>query len=77
MIFREPDYGSDFDVEGQNGFGYCGLDGDSRLHEYVLDLNLLVKPPPHGRLFRRCGSRKRIPMPQPGMETFGRLRHAI
>jgi hypothetical protein len=43
-------YGSDFDVGyvpgAQNGFGYYGFDGGSRLHEYVGDLNLLVKPLP-------------------------------
>ena len=44
-------YGSDFDVNyvpsAQNGFGYYGMNGGSRLHEYVMDLNLLVKPSPH------------------------------
>src|SRR5436190_21242933 len=37
-------YGSDFDVNyvpsAQNGFGYYGLNGGSRLHEYVLNLNV-------------------------------------
>ena len=44
-------YGSDFDVgyvpNGQSGFGYYGLNGGSRLHEYVLDLNLMAKPFEH------------------------------
>src|ERR1043166_423399 len=41
-------YGSDFDVSyapnALNGFGYFGLNGGSRLHEYVADLNLFYKP---------------------------------
>ena len=45
-------YGSDFDVSyvpsaQQTGFGYYGLTGGSRLHEYVMDLNLAWKPTPH------------------------------
>ncbi|HVV71347.1 MAG TPA: hypothetical protein VHI52_07590 [Verrucomicrobiae bacterium] len=44
-------YGTDFDVGyvpgAQNGFGYYGLTGDSHLHEYVMDLNLLSKPIEH------------------------------
>jgi hypothetical protein len=40
-------YGSDFDVNyapaAQNGRGYYGLNGGSRLNEYVLDLNLMYK----------------------------------
>src|SRR5436190_1871606 len=44
-------YGSDFDVgyvpSAQNGFGYYGLNGGSRLHEYVMDLNVMFKPSPH------------------------------
>src|SRR6267154_2177914 len=44
-------YGTDFDVgyvpSAQNGLGYYGLSGGSRLHEYVADLNLLVKPVAH------------------------------
>lgn len=43
-------YGSDFDVgyvpAAQNGFGYLGLSGGSRLRDYVMDLNLLWKPSP-------------------------------
>ena len=43
-------YGSDFDVNytpaPQNGRGYYGLNGGSRLDEYVLNLNLLYKPAP-------------------------------
>jgi hypothetical protein len=43
-------YGSDFDVSyapnALNGFGYFGLNGGSRLHEYVGDLNLFYKPTP-------------------------------
>ena len=44
-------YGSDFDVgyapNAQNGFGYFDLSGNSRLNEYVMDLNLLYKPTPN------------------------------
>jgi hypothetical protein len=44
-------YGNDFDVgyapNARSGFGYYGLDGASRLHDYVFDLNLLYKPSPH------------------------------
>lgn len=44
-------YGSDFDVSyapnALNGFGYFGLNGGSRLHEYVTDLNLFYKPTPN------------------------------
>lgn len=43
-------YGSDFDVgyapNALNGFGYFGLNGGSRLHEYVANLNLFYKPLP-------------------------------
>jgi hypothetical protein len=43
-------YGSDFDVNyapaPQNGRGYYGLNGGSRLDEYVLNLNLMYKPTP-------------------------------
>lgn len=41
-------YGSDFDVNyvpnGLNGAGYLALDGGSRMHEYVMNLNLLTIP---------------------------------
>jgi hypothetical protein len=41
-------YGAAFDVpyapNAQSGFGYYGLSGNSRLHEYVLNLNLLSTP---------------------------------
>ena len=44
-------YGNDFDVNyvpsAQSGFGYYGLNGASRLDEYVMDINLLAKPLPH------------------------------
>jgi hypothetical protein len=44
-------YGTDFDVgyvpSAQNGLGYYGLNGGSRLKEYTLNLNLLTKPTPH------------------------------
>jgi hypothetical protein len=44
-------YGSDFDVSyapnALNGFGYFGLNGGSRLHEYVGNLNLFYKPTPN------------------------------
>jgi hypothetical protein len=43
-------YGTDFDVNyvpaAQNGLGYYGLTGSSRLHDYVGDVNLLYKPLP-------------------------------
>jgi hypothetical protein len=43
-------YGTDFDVNyapaAQNGMGYYGLSGGSRLDEYVLNLNLLYKLTP-------------------------------
>jgi len=43
-------YGSDFDVgyvpAPQNGLGYFGLNGGSRLDEYVVDLTLMYKPMP-------------------------------
>ena len=44
-------YGSDFDVGYVPGVlagsGYYNLSGDSRLHEYVADLNLFYKPTQH------------------------------
>ena len=44
-------YGADFEVGYQpnrtNNLGYLGLNGGSRLHEYVMDLNLLYKPTDH------------------------------
>jgi len=44
-------YGNDFDAgyapNAASGFGYYGLAGTSRLHEYVFDLNLFYKPSPH------------------------------
>jgi hypothetical protein len=44
-------YGTDFDVNyvpsAQNGFGYYGLNGGSRLDEYVFDINLMAKPWTH------------------------------
>jgi hypothetical protein len=45
-------YGSDFDVgyvpsAAQNGAGYFGLTGGSRMHEYVLNANLFDKPSEH------------------------------
>lgn len=43
-------YGSDFDVgyspAAQNGFGYLGLNGGSRIRDYVMDVNVLWKPTP-------------------------------
>ncbi len=43
-------YGTDFDVRYspavQNGLGYYGLHGSSRLDEYVLNLNLMYRPKP-------------------------------
>ena len=66
-------YGSDFDVGGvQNGFGYYGLDGDSRLHEYVLDLNLLVKPSPSWSIVPSVRVQKEdTDAFSQGMETLG------
>ena len=44
-------YGNDFDVNyvpnAQNGFGYYGLNGGSRMDEYVMDVNLMAKPASH------------------------------
>ena len=44
-------YGNDFDVNyvpaAQNGFGYYGLNGGSRLDEYVLNVNVMAKPWSH------------------------------
>src|SRR5579864_2770592 len=44
-------YGTDFDVNyvpsAQSGFGYYGLNGGSRLDEYVMDVNLMAKPWPN------------------------------
>jgi hypothetical protein len=44
-------YGTDFDVNyvpsAQSGFGYYGLNGGSRLDEYVMDVNLMAKPWSH------------------------------
>ena len=44
-------YGNDFDVGyapgAANSFGYYGLTGTSRLHDYVFDLNLYYKKTPH------------------------------
>ena len=45
-------YGSAFDVgyvpsAAQSGLGYYGLNGGSRVREYVMDLNLLWKPTAH------------------------------
>lgn len=43
-------YGSDFDVgyvpAAQDGFGYFGLGGGSRLEEHVFELSLLYRPSP-------------------------------
>ncbi len=48
-------YGNDFGVGYvptalQTDFGYFDLSGSSRLHEYVVDLNLMYKPLPHLRI---------------------------
>ncbi len=44
-------YGNDFNVgyvpNANSDFGYYGLTGTSRLHDYVFDLNLFYKPSPH------------------------------
>jgi hypothetical protein len=44
-------YGNDFDVNcvpsAQNGLGYYGLNGGSRLDEYVMNVNLLARPWSH------------------------------
>jgi hypothetical protein len=44
-------YGDDFDVgyapNALNGLGYDDMSGDSRKHEYVLNLNLFTVPLPH------------------------------
>jgi len=50
-FFGSRIYGADFDAgfipNPQYGFGYYDLSGESRLNEYVLDLNLLYKPAPN------------------------------
>jgi hypothetical protein len=49
-FFGSRIYGSDFDVgyvpNAQYGLGYYNLNGNSRMNEYVMDLNLLYKPAP-------------------------------
>jgi hypothetical protein len=49
-FFGSRIYGSDFDVgyvpNAQYGFGYFDLNGNSRMNEYVMDLNLLYKAAP-------------------------------
>jgi hypothetical protein len=49
-FFGSRIYGSDFDVgyvpNAQYGFGYYNLGGNSRMNEYVMDLNLLYRPAP-------------------------------
>jgi hypothetical protein len=43
-------FGNEFNATAPNapaGTGYYGLNGTSRLHDYVFDLNLFYKPSPH------------------------------
>lgn len=69
-------YGSDFDVlfvpNAQSDFGYLGLDGDSRLHEYVMDLNLLTRPAPHFTIVPSLRAEKQtVEANFSGTETLG------
>jgi hypothetical protein len=54
-FFGSRIYGSDFNVGFvptplQTDFGYFNLNGDSRLNDYVVDLNLMYKPSAHLRI---------------------------
>jgi hypothetical protein len=69
-------YGSDFDVNyvpsAQNGFGYYGLNGTSRLDEYVLDVNLMAKPWSHFSIVPSVRVQKEDANSSfTGMETLG------
>jgi hypothetical protein len=69
-------YGNDFDVgytpSAESTFGYYGLTGSSRLHDYVLDVNIFYKPSPHFSIvpsFR--ADREYWNSTSTGMETLG------
>jgi len=69
-------YGSDFDVgyapNAQSGFGYYGLTGTSRQHDYVFDLNLLYLPAPHFSIVPSLRvDREDMNANSTGMETLG------
>lgn len=69
-------YGSDFDVgytpNALNSVGYYGLGGGSRLHEYVLNLNLMAKPAQHFTIVPSIRvQREDTDANASGMETFG------
>lgn len=69
-------YGSDFDVgyipSAQNGFGYYNLIGSSRMHEYVMDLNLMYKPTEHLSIVPSVRAQKEdINADSSGLETLG------
>ena len=69
-------YGSAFDVpfapNAQSDFGYYGLHGGSRLHEYVMNANLLYKPTPHLSIVPSVRVQKEDwDSDSSGMETLG------
>jgi len=69
-------YGNDFDVgyapNAASGFGYYGLAGTSRLHDYVFDLNLFYKPAPHFTIVPSLRvDREDWNASSSGMETLG------
>jgi hypothetical protein len=69
-------YGNDFDVgyapNAESTFGYYGLTGSSRLHDYVLDLNLFYKPSPHWTIVPSLrADREYWNVTSSGMETLG------
>ncbi len=68
-------YGNDFDVGyapmAASGFGYYGLTGTSRQHDYVFDLNLFYKPAPHWSIVPSLRvDREDWSGASSGMETF-------
>jgi hypothetical protein len=69
-------YGSDFDVSyapnAQNGFGYFDLNGGSRLHEYVANLNLFYQPTPHVAIVPSLRvQREEVRSSSTGIESLG------
>ena len=69
-------YGSDFDVgyvpSAASDFGYYGLTGTSRQHDYVFDLNLFYKPAPHFTIVPSLRvDREDWNGSSSGMETYG------
>ena len=70
-------YGNDFDVgysppTPQAASGYYGLTGSSRLHDYVIDVNLFYKPSPHFTIVPSLrADREYWNATSAGMETLG------